>query len=99
MVYQQLKVFIAENYRFKDVQNLDLEENCGLISNPVYYSHKQSKNEKIRRFRDYMNSEHFPYKILVLDLNGRCMVCHKIQKMLVFKGESDYFCGGCKLKP
>ena len=43
-------------------------------------------------------SEHFPYTISLLDLDGRCLVCHKIHKTKIFTGEKDYYCTGCKLK-
>ncbi len=33
-----------------------------------------------------------------MDLNGRCLICHKINKSVIFKGESEYFCSGCELK-
>jgi hypothetical protein len=42
MVYQQLKCFIAENFRFKDLHEFD-EENCIATGNPKYLSYKFSK--------------------------------------------------------
>jgi hypothetical protein len=52
---------------------------------------------KPAKFKEYLNSESFPYKIHFTDGDGRCAICFKFLKSLVFKGESDSFCEGCPL--
>lgn len=63
-------------------------------------SHTSLKKDnliKMDSFKEYKNSPKFPYKLHLVDYEGRCAICFKFLKLVVFKGENDSYCEGCQL--
>ena len=75
MIYLQIGRFIAEDYRF--------------VNEPEAVN-KSSKRLKtgnaVDKFKEYKNSSKFPYSLRLVDYEGRCIVCMKFLKTVVFKG-------------
>lgn len=58
---------------------------------------KTEQKKKLNKFKEYITSEQFPYKLALADLDGRCAICFRFVKDVVYKGESDTYCSGCKV--
>lgn len=58
---------------------------------------KEVEQMKVDKFKEYMNSDRFPYKLLLANFEGRCAVCFKFLKGTVSRSESEIYCVGCPL--
>lgn len=89
-IYQQIRKFIAEEYGFSyDIDNHQMQTSRSMK--------KINENPMVEKFKEYRASEKFPYNVNLCDFEGRCIVCYKFLKSVVFKGENDSYCEGCKI--
>lgn len=71
-----------------------------LEEKPVRKTAKSSRKETIKggdKFKEYKTSEKFPYALRLSDYEGRCAICFKFLKSVIFKGENELYCEGCPL--
>lgn len=47
---------------------------------------RKDTGSKVDPFKEYKNSSKFPYKLHLADYEGRCAICYKFLKLVVFKG-------------
>jgi hypothetical protein len=76
-IYLHVKRFIADNYSLSADA---LEEKTQRKATRKEY------NGKTDKFKEYKNSTNFPYSLRLADYEGRCAVCFKFLKSVVFKG-------------
>lgn len=100
MMYLQMKKFIADEQSFEEDETEHkptTSKSTKTVKDVDKKPNKAEQKKKLNKFKEYINSDLFPYKLTLVDLEGRCSICFRFVKDCVYKGESDTFCTGCKI--
>ena len=101
LMYHQMKKFISDEQSFEDEEYEPRPATTAKSSRTIKDLDKKptkaEQKKKLNKFKEYISSEHFPYKLTLVDLEGRCSICFRFVKDAVYKGEGDTFCTGCKI--
>ena len=50
----------------------------------IQSNRKKTNKIKLNKFKDFLYGEDFPFKVNFVDYSGRCAICFKFLKTIVF---------------